>query len=475
MQDTKNTFDQNQPKLQGFSTDMQDTYGRLAPGSEAGIVGAQSVVNRNLSGANLTGNPYLEGIIGKTRRNVTDQANSQFTAAGRYGSGAHSATLGRELADAENSLRYQDYGVERGYQQGAIGDAQNLMGGATGLLNNAAQLPWVGVQAQNGGTNSLTNGYGVTTSKTSGLGNVIEGIGSAAKAAGSIASTVGMFASDERMKNVGPRVGTSLDNIPLYEYAYKDDPAQTPQVGPMAQDVEQVRPDAVAQAPDGSKMVDFNKIAAPAPTVAPNGNPFMPNLAETRQNVPDIKRPRMGLIGTLRDDPTLAKPENAARLFWARLGAASGNPLGEAVVGGRNDALQQQGEERQIAMNEQSARDMAEYRKAMAARGNEPPAPTANMQDWQAYSAMTPDQQRAYREMRSPGGAALVPTAKGYQPRDKAVGMMPYRAPPAARGGGGGVPAASAARYRADAAAAIARGADPAKVNARLAQIMGGN
>jgi hypothetical protein len=59
----------------------------------------------------------------------------------------------------------QNYGQERGYQQDAIGQAQNLMGGATGLLNNAAELPWVGVRAQNGGVSGLTSGYGTQTTK----------------------------------------------------------------------------------------------------------------------------------------------------------------------------------------------------------------------------------------------------------------------------------------------------------------------
>ena len=59
--------------------------------------------------------------------------------------------------------------------------------------------------------------------------------------------------SDERVKDVGPKMGTVFaagpDNerkeLPIYQYAYKDDPAATQHVGPMAQDVEKVDKSAV--------------------------------------------------------------------------------------------------------------------------------------------------------------------------------------------------------------------------------------
>lgn len=170
-------FNAQQPKLDQFSADQMATYGRLAPGAEAGITGAQSLVNRNLSGANLSGNPYLDAILGKTRENVAGTVNDQFGTAGRYGSGMHAAILARELADAENRARYQDYGVERGYQQDAIGQSQQLMGGAQGLLNNAAELPWIGVQAANGAVRQASGGYGTQTSvQKGGLGQALMGI-----------------------------------------------------------------------------------------------------------------------------------------------------------------------------------------------------------------------------------------------------------------------------------------------------------
>ena len=57
-----------------------------------------------------------------------------------------------------------------------------------------------------------------------------------------------MRMSDERMKDVGPKLGTVFAAdphederaLPIYAYTYKGDPTKTPQAGPMAQDVEKI-------------------------------------------------------------------------------------------------------------------------------------------------------------------------------------------------------------------------------------------
>lgn len=175
----KNVFDSTQPQLEKFAGMQRDTYGRVAPGAEAGIMGAQGVVNRNLSGANLGGNPYLDAILGRTRENVMGTVGDQFGTAGRFGSGMHADILSRALADAENTARYQDYGVERGYQQDAIGQAGGLMQGSQSMLNNAAELPWTGVMAANGAVRQASQGYGTQTQTSSpGLGQMLMGAAS---------------------------------------------------------------------------------------------------------------------------------------------------------------------------------------------------------------------------------------------------------------------------------------------------------
>jgi hypothetical protein len=62
-------------------------------------------LNDVIQGKYLQGNPYIEGMIGRTNAGV----NANFSGAGRYGSGAHQGYL----ADSANALRYQNYADER--------------------------------------------------------------------------------------------------------------------------------------------------------------------------------------------------------------------------------------------------------------------------------------------------------------------------------------------------------------------------
>lgn len=253
------TYDQNQPQLQKFALDQQNTYGRVAPGAEQGIMGAQNLVNRNLSGANLNGNPYLDAILGKTRADVTAGVNDQFGMSGRYGSGYHAKILTDELANAENQARFGNYQMERGYQQDAIGQGQQLMGGAQSLLNNAADLPWVGVGAMNGNVRQASNGYGTNAStKTSetpfNFGAVL---GAAAQGAGSAIKF-----SDPRLKTNIEHVGTLKDGLGVYDFDYLAGlglPSER-QRGVMADEVAVLRPWALGPSVQGFATVHYGAL-----------------------------------------------------------------------------------------------------------------------------------------------------------------------------------------------------------------------
>jgi len=77
-----------------------------------------------------------------------------------------------------------------------------------------------------------------------------------------------MKLSDRREKEDIDRIGTvfaaSHDSddrkkLPIYSYSYKDDPASTRHIGPMAQDVERVDPGAVANI-GGKKYLDEDRV-----------------------------------------------------------------------------------------------------------------------------------------------------------------------------------------------------------------------
>jgi hypothetical protein len=75
-------------------------------------------------------------------------------------------------------------------------------------------------------------------------------------------------ASDRRVKEDIHKIATVFaadsesgesKKLPIYKYAYKDDPASTPQVGPMAQDVEKITPEAVTEV-GGVKHIRPNEV-----------------------------------------------------------------------------------------------------------------------------------------------------------------------------------------------------------------------
>lgn len=236
-------FKESQPALMQAAADQRATYGRVAPGAEAGIIGAQNLVNRNLSGANLNGNPYLDAILGRTREDVVGRVGDEFGTAGRFGGGMHQAIVSRELADAENRARYGDYAQERGYQQDAIGQAGGLMQGSQSLLNNAAELPWIGVQAANGAVRQASNGYGTSTttnSQSGGLGQMLLG---AASGGLNAYLSGGMKLSDRRTKTQIKLLRRDPDGLGWYEFAYKWAPDEM-QEGVMADEVKTLRPAA---------------------------------------------------------------------------------------------------------------------------------------------------------------------------------------------------------------------------------------
>ena len=80
------------------------------------------------------------------------------------------------------------------------------------------------------------------------------------KMIGDIIGTAGSFfmASDRRLKTDIKRVGTTDSGLPIYTYKYKGQ--NTTQMGVMAQDVEKVSPDAVAEF-NGFKAVNYSLIS----------------------------------------------------------------------------------------------------------------------------------------------------------------------------------------------------------------------
>lgn len=124
------------------------------------------------------GNPYLANMINQTAGDVSDRVNSLFGGAGRTGGTQHWQALGRELANSENSLRYQDYGNERTAMGQAAALAPSLTASEYAPLDPlfagaqlGGTLPLAGAQA----TAGLLGPYTSTTQKQ-GLGSTLANV-----------------------------------------------------------------------------------------------------------------------------------------------------------------------------------------------------------------------------------------------------------------------------------------------------------
>ena len=87
MKQTQRVFDKVQPQTEKYGQMSFDTYGRVAPGAEAGIGRSQTLVNDTLAGKYLNSNPYLDSIVAKQAQDIRDGVGASFSASGRYGSG----------------------------------------------------------------------------------------------------------------------------------------------------------------------------------------------------------------------------------------------------------------------------------------------------------------------------------------------------------------------------------------------------
>lgn len=154
--------------------------------------------------------------------------------------------------------------TNQGLQGGQLGIAN--LGTTSGALNSSAGTAmsgWNNVgQLGVGATNAATNAYAAEQqaggAMASGLGSAIgSGLAMYAK------YQTGGVASDITVKQDVKRIGTLLNDVPLYSYHYKPEYRDTwghgPQVGVLAHEVEHI-PGAVSLHADGYKVVDYSKV-----------------------------------------------------------------------------------------------------------------------------------------------------------------------------------------------------------------------
>jgi hypothetical protein len=235
-------------------------------------------------------NPYLQKMLDANSANVANNVNAAASSAGRYGSGAHTGVLTKELTNATLPVLSQNYENERQRQIAASGQAAGLFGqGADRALQTASMgseltdalydpSRRMGAIGDFYGGRSQANldaliakfnqDQAAPWQRLGALQNVAQGIGGMGgtamqtspgnsgltNALGTAATFMSIF-SDRNEKTdiekLGKDPNTGLD---MYAYRYKNDPKTYPKVvGPMAQDIEKTFPNSTKKI--GGKLV----------------------------------------------------------------------------------------------------------------------------------------------------------------------------------------------------------------------------
>lgn len=194
--------------------------------------------------ASVLSNPAYQAF----KQQGLDSVGRAQAARGYMGSG----NMLQSLQDYSNTqdLNYLNNRIQ---QLTPLTGAQFGPGAAAGILGMGLQGM---MGSQNAALGSLFYPFGASNV------NVSNGGGGGSSSGGNFLNTIAGLAgrvlgfSDARLKTDVKRVGLLESGLPVYSYTkfgHKE-------LGVMAQDVEQIMPDAVHTHPSGYKMVDYNKV-----------------------------------------------------------------------------------------------------------------------------------------------------------------------------------------------------------------------
>lgn len=229
--------------LAGLATGatQADTWGTIADDTIRRIMPS---INSSFAGSGMTGSTLHQdnlsrGMSGGLASAYSDYANTavqqQLGATSALG-GVLGQILGNNQAayDAETALQSQEQNeLDSQYQNSILGQNADL----EGLQNYLSLISGIGGM----GSSSTT-----TAQKSGGLlGNIFSGIATIAKM------------SDRRLKENIRRVGTLDNGLGVYLYTYKG--GSEPQIGVMADEVEQIIPHAVTEM-HGYKAVNYGAL-----------------------------------------------------------------------------------------------------------------------------------------------------------------------------------------------------------------------
>lgn len=291
------------PNMGNTATGAVQNLFNSSTAPQAGMLtDAFGTLQKNLSGAADPNNldpmntPGLSDALTAMSNKITNNVKGVYAGSGRdpSGAGSFAGSLGKGLTEGLAPVITNQFNANRANQQTAAGSlfsgAGTTASGLTGLnqtdltngisgINAAGMLPslYTGpATAQVAAANAAQQqqfsnlspqlqamlGFGALGGQSSGTSTATPANNPLSNIMGGLSLGAGLMFSDKRLKTNITKVGMLDNGIPVKRFAMKSDPAKTPMLGVVAQDVEKKMPSAVVNV-GGYKAVDYHKATAP--------------------------------------------------------------------------------------------------------------------------------------------------------------------------------------------------------------------
>lgn len=255
-----------------------DARNGLSPLSQAGLGWAQKQFASNGM------NPYVDEVMRNAQDEAATTIGGRMSGMGRYGSGVHQGSVAKAVADVGATTRMNAFNSQQALNAGLLGQlpmleqqrlnpatllagvgtlrdarAQDVLADANAIQQEQSNLPWHRLGLMQSATVPYAGMGGTVVSTQQQQQNPFSMVGGGLLAGlGALGKAAPFFSllSDERAKEDIRPVGKLDNGLTVHAYRYKGDP--TPQIGLLAQEVAEKRPEAVTMGGDGLLRVAYD-------------------------------------------------------------------------------------------------------------------------------------------------------------------------------------------------------------------------
>ena len=252
-------YNASAPKIAGVSDDLIGLSGSLLQRFQDGdptMGAARGYIEDTLS-ADPQANPYLDGMIAQSNDSVRNTMQAKMGTRGLTGGSDYYGLIGKALGENELGMRYSDYDGTMGRKAQAAGMASGVVAGdyipvaaAMESGRTGAMLPLQAALANSAGVGGLLGQYTNNTQTTKQKGGFMDMLGLGLQAAS-------VFCDRRTKENIVP-LGSTLGGIPLYSFNYVGE--SEPRIGPMADEVAMLQPDALGEPVSGYQTVKLKEL-----------------------------------------------------------------------------------------------------------------------------------------------------------------------------------------------------------------------